>query len=63
MGNKIESVEGLNKIHLSELSWLGIGTYICQYLGKNNINNIADVRKGQWPSFTFISLGKSILTK
>ena len=37
--------------------------YTCQYLEKNNISNIADMRKLQWPEFTVIDLSKNMITK
>ena len=53
--NKIESIEGFNRIYLPALQSL--------HFGENRINEITDVRKGYWPNLVSIGLSKHIKMK
>jgi hypothetical protein len=47
-GNRIESVEGLVRVHMVHIKFVDIGTYT-DNIGSNNITSVGVIRKAAWP--------------
>ena len=47
-GNRIESVEGLARVHMTHIQSVFLGTYT-DNIGDNNITSVGVIRKAAWP--------------
>ena len=47
-GNRIESVEGLARVHMPHIQSVSLGTYT-DNIGGNNITSVGVIRKAAWP--------------
>ena len=46
-GNRIESVEGLARVHMTHIKKACLGTY-SESIGNNNITSVGVIRKAAW---------------
>jgi hypothetical protein len=56
-GNRIESVEGLSRVKMPHIEWVGLGTYT-DNIDSNSITLVRVIRKAAWPSLQALSMGK-----
>ena len=47
-GNRIESVEGLARVHMAHIQSVELGTYT-DNIDDNNITSVGVIRKAAWP--------------
>ena len=47
-GNRIESVEGLARVHMAQIETVDLGTYTDK-IDENNITSVGVMRKAAWP--------------
>ena len=56
-GNRIESVEGLARVHMAHIQSVFLGTYT-DNIGGNNITSVGVIRKAAWPRLSELSISK-----
>ena len=54
-GNRIESVEGLVRVHLAHLKYVFLSISI-DSIGNNNITSVGVIRKAAWPDLKWLSI-------
>jgi hypothetical protein len=56
-GNKIESIEGLTRVHMAQIQIVSLCTYTAS-IGNNSITSVGVIRKAAWPGLTILDIGK-----
>ena len=57
IGNRIESVEGLARVHMAHIQYVFLGTYT-DNIGNNNITSVGVIRKAAWPRLSWLNICK-----
>ena len=56
-GNGIESVEGLARVQMPHIEYVGLGKYT-DNIDNNNITSVRVMRKAVWPHLQILTIGK-----
>ena len=56
VGNRIESVEGLARVHMPHIETVGLCTY-SDNIADNNITSVGVMRKAAWPDLLWFDIG------